>query len=311
MKTKPTNYWTFFCNPAKWEIDDFLLSGKKYDNYLVTPWQETWFKPGQFGVIRVGVDSRSMNQLKGKVRLQSGVYAIVQVMSIARELTESDYEYDTDVYWIGAPMRDGRKVVDLKYVKNLIEQPLLISDIKKLQSFSDDYLINGFQSSTMPLRPTVYNAIVNRVGEPEDALRYIEGFVVKSSKQVRKLENENLDAPPSVSEIVSKHIERGPLAQRAKRLNHYKCMICEHLGKNPIGFKKRNGEHYVEVHHVIPVSKLQIGSLNLPNLMTLCANHHRECHYGVVEFLPSDNEKFIVKIQGQVLEIPKLKLSAP
>lgn len=310
MKTKPTGYWTFFCNPAKWEIDEFLLSGKKYDNYLVARWQEAWFKPGQFGVVRVGVDTRSVNQLKGKIRLQSGVYAIVQVMSMARELTESDYENESDVYWIGASMREGRKVVDLKYVTNLIERPLLISDIKKSKSFADEYLINGFQSSTMPLRPTVYNAIINRVGEPENALRNIEEYVVKLPKQIRKLETENLDAPPSVREVVSKHIERGPLAQHAKRLNQYKCMICEYLGQNPIGFKKRNSEPYVEVHHVVPVSKLQIGSLNLPNLMTLCANHHRECHYGVVEFLPSDNDKFIVKIQGHVLEIPKLKLPA-
>ncbi len=308
MKIKPTGYWTFYCNPVKWQIDEFLLSGKKYDNYLVTPWQAAWFRPGQFGVVRVGVDTRSKNLLGSKKRLQSGIYAIVQVLSIAREPTDSDYEDESDIYWLGASVREGRKIVDLKYAMNLLDRPLLIRDIKKSQSFADNYLINGFQASTMPLRNAVFNAIVDRVGEPEDALRDIEENVVKSPKQLRKLEGENLDAPPHIREVISKHIERGPLAQHAKRLNQFKCMICEYLGQNPIGFKKRNSEPYVEVHHVIPVSRLQIGSLNLPNLMTLCANHHRECHYGDVQFFPSDNDKFMVKIQGQVLEIPKLKL---
>ena len=308
MKITPTGYWTFFCNPAKWEIDEFLLSGEKYDNYLVTPWQAAWFRPGQFGVVRVGVDTRSKKQLGNKKRLQSGIYAVVQVISIAREPTKSDYEYESDVYWLGDSVRQGRKVVELKYVLNLLDRPLLIRDIKKSQSYADNYLINGFQASTMPLRKMVFNAIINQVGEPEDVFRGIEESVVKSPKQLRKLENENFDAPPHIREVISKHIERGPLAQHAKRLNQYKCMICESLGQNPIGFKKRNGEPYIEVHHVVPVSRLQFGPLNLPNLMTLCANHHRECHYGIVEFLPSDNDKFVIKIEGQVLEIPKMRL---
>ena len=308
MKIKPTGYWTFYCNPAKWEIDEFLRSGKKYDNYLVTPWQAAWFRPGQFGVVRVGVDKRSSSQLGSRKRLKSGIYAIVQVLSTARDPAESDFEYESDIYWLGDSMREGRKVVDLKYVINLLDRPLLIKEIEKSPSFADDHLINGFQAATMPLRNSVFKAIIDRVGEPEDALLNIEENVVKSPRQLRKLESENLDAPPQIREVISKHIERGPLAQRAKRLNHFKCMICEHLGQNPFGFKKRNDEHYVEVHHVVPVSRLEVGSLNLPNLMTLCANHHRECHYGNVEFLPSGDDKFILKIQGQVLKIPKLKL---
>jgi len=173
MKTEPTGYWTFFCNPAKWEIDEFLLSGKEYDNYLVTPWQEKWFRPGQFGIVRVGVDKRSEKQLGGKKRLQSGVYAIVEIMGIAREFNEKDIENQSDAYWIGDEVREGRKVVDLKYITNLIERPLLIKEIKKSKSFADEYIRNGFQASTMPLRAAVFDAIVNWVGKPEDVLQTI------------------------------------------------------------------------------------------------------------------------------------------
>jgi hypothetical protein len=308
MKTKPTGYWTFFCNPARWEIDEFLLSGEKFDNYLVTPWQAEWFRPGQFGIVRVGIDKRSEKQLRGKKRLQIGVYAIVQILSTAKVPTEKDYENESDLYWMDKWVRKGRKIVNLQYIKNLLERPLLIREIKKSKSFADDYLINGFQGSTMPLRASVYNAIVSRIGEPEDVLWDIDEDIVRSPRQVRQLEDKYLNAAPVIKEAISKHIERGPLAQRAKKLNGFRCIICECLGQNAIGFLKRNGEPYVEAHHVVPVSRLQIGSLSLPNLMTLCANHHRECHYGTVEFLPSDNDEFIVKIQGQVLVIPKLRL---
>lgn len=308
MKTEPTGYWTFFCNPAKWEIDKYLLSGKQFDNYMVTPWQEEWFRPGQFGVVRVGVDQRSRKQLSGKKKLQSGVYAIVQVISAARKPTKKDRENESDLYWIGDWAREGRKIVDLKYIKNLIERPLLVREIERSKSFADPYLVSGFQSSTMPLRASVYEAIVNWVGEPEEVLQDIDEDPVKSPHQAEQLENKYLTAPPLVKDIISRHIERGPLAQRAKRINQYRCMICESLGQNPIGFTKRNGDPYIEAHHVIPVSSLEIGSLGLPNIMTLCANHHRECHYGIVEFLPSDSDKFLVKIQGTILEIPKLKL---
>jgi hypothetical protein len=308
MKTKPTGYWTFFCNPARWEIDEFLLSGEKFDNYLVTPWQAEWFRPGQFGIVRVGVDKRSKKQLRGKKRLEGGVYAIVQILSTAKVPTEKDYDNESDLYWMGKWVRAGRKIVNLKYVKNLIERPLLIREIQKSKSFADDYLIDGFEGSTMPLLASVFDAIVNRIGEPEDVLQDIDETIVRSSRQVRQLEEKYLNAPPVAKEAINKRIERGPLARRAKKLNGFRCMICESLAQNPIGFMKRDGEPYIEAHHVVPVSRLQIGSLGLPNLMTLCANHHRECHYGIVEFLPSDKNKFIVKIQGRVLEIPKLRL---
>ena len=89
------------------------------------------------------------------------------------------------------------------------------------------------------------------------------------------------DTPEAEFEI-GKTIERGSMGRRVKQANDFKCQICEALGLNPHGFVKENGEPYVEAHHVTPVSKMQIGSLAADNIMTLCANHHRQLHYGVV-----------------------------
>jgi len=48
-------------------------------------------------------------------------------------------------------------------------------------------------------------------------------------------------------------------------------------------FKKKNGELYVEAHHVMPVSKSKSDRFPASNVLTLCANHHREVHFGCVE----------------------------
>jgi predicted HNH restriction endonuclease len=92
-----------------------------------------------------------------------------------------------------------------------------------------------------------------------------------------------LNASPEVKTRVSKCIERGPVVYAVKRTNGFKCQVCESLGNNPIGFIKKNGEPYIEAHHVMPVSTKEVGSLAASNVMTVCANHHRQLHYGEID----------------------------
>ncbi len=51
---------------------------------------------------------------------------------------------------------------------------------------------------------------------------------------------------------------------------------CEFCGTH--GFKKSGGAFYVEAHHIINLAKQ--GPDTLDNVIALCANHHREAHYG-------------------------------
>jgi 5-methylcytosine-specific restriction enzyme A len=44
------------------------------------------------------------------------------------------------------------------------------------------------------------------------------------------------------------------------------------------GFTKDNGKPYLEAHHIISLSKQ--GPDTLENVIALCANHHREAHFG-------------------------------
>src|SRR5215203_2559067 len=97
---------------------------------------------------------------------------------------------------------------------------------------------------------------------------------------VGRLGTEISKCEPRSEGAVSKSIERGPVGGIVKKLTGFKCQVCDALGNNPIGFLKKNGEAYVEAHHVMPVSTKEIGSLSASNVMTVCANHHRQLHYG-------------------------------
>jgi hypothetical protein len=116
----PTGYWTFFCNPAKWAADEFLSRNIEYDSYSITKWQSEWFKPGQLGIMRVGVDTRNSTSLAGKKHLEPGVYAIVEVLSHSRNRGSAE----RDIYWLNSPPNPKSFVVDIRYLKNLLLRPL-------------------------------------------------------------------------------------------------------------------------------------------------------------------------------------------
>lgn len=104
-------------------------------------------------------------------------------------------------------------------------------------------------------------------------------------------------------------IERGTIAKRAKTLAKYKCLICEALGLSPFSFIKRNSKiPYVETHHIEHASLLIKGSLALHNLITVCANHHRQFHYGNLEIIDRTEQHFYFDINGRKEKIQKLKI---
>lgn len=116
------------------------------------------------------------------------------------------------------------------------------------------------------------------------------------------LERKLLGRKPEVRERVSKSIERGSTGAKLKKANGFRCQLCDALGMDGLGFLKSNGEPYVEAHHATPVSELEVGSLSATNIMILCANHHRQMHYGnvVIERTPTE---FLLTIDGQQVSI--------
>lgn len=125
---------------------------------------------------------------------------------------------------------------------------------------------------------------------------------------ISELEKRMGKQTPEVKERISTYIERGAIANKVKQLTGYKCLLCEALGLEPFSFKKPNGNPYVETHHVEPVSTLKKGVLSINNLITVCANHHRQLHYGNSEVVENTSTNFKFKIDGKIIEVKAIRL---
>ena len=89
---------------------------------------------------------------------------------------------------------------------------------------------------------------------------------------------------PGIVKLESKQFERDPAvrADVLKRANG----ICESC-KKTAPFKKSNGQPFLEVHHVVPMS--EGGADTIENVVALCPNCHREAHFGsVTQRLPNE-----------------------
>lgn len=137
----------------------------------------------------------------------------------------------------------------------------------------------------------------------------VDGQNADTVSGIEKLERKMKKLKPEVKQRVSSFIERGRIASEVKKLTNFKCLICEALGENPLGFKKANGERYIETHHVEQVSTMKKGVFSINNLITVCANHHRQLHYGDSTIMRQTERHFTFRIDDQLVEVSKIKLS--
>lgn len=134
-------------------------------------------------------------------------------------------------------------------------------------------------------------------------------YKLSTPDDIKRLEEKVRNETPVIKEILSRHIERGTIANKVKVLTGYKCLLCEQLDMHPYGFKKKNSEElYIESHHVTPVSLRKQGSLSVTNIITLCANHHRLMHYGNAPLLEENEVFFVFQIEGKKVEVQKIQI---
>lgn len=74
-------------------------------------------------------------------------------------------------------------------------------------------------------------------------------------------------------------------------------------------FIRHNGDIYIETYHVEPVSTVKTGVLSITNLMTVCANHHRQLHYGNVHLTENTEKYFAFIIDEQKINIENINIS--
>lgn len=132
----------------------------------------------------------------------------------------------------------------------------------------------------------------------------------EADTQEVNLHNHNFETvkTPEEKELVTKQIERGSVGNKVKALNGYKCQICEAMGLNPFSFLKPDDTPYVEAHHVMPVSSREKNVLSANNIITVCANHHRQMHYGKVDvdWDKTTDKNFVFRIDDMTLKITRI-----
>tara|TARA_R110002074_G_scaffold374505_1_gene550808 strand:+ start:261 stop:1346 length:1086 start_codon:yes stop_codon:yes gene_type:complete len=97
--------------------------------------------------------------------------------------------------------------------------------------------------------------------------------------------------------------ERSQAGNNVKKYNGFKCQVCEALGQNPISFLKRDGQPYVEAHHINPLGEGGDDTEN--NIVSICANHHRQIHLGDVSIPKILEDKFIIIMDGKELSLKR------
>lgn len=260
---------------------------------------------GQLGIVRVGVDRRTAAERNGNPPLWPGIYALCEVESEAFPGTGAN-----DEFWADDEGRSpGWPTVKLRYLRTYMNDPLTIERLRGERPGVSKLLLNGYQAASFPIPADDFHAVMSLLGETLDDLPHPQRDAVPDFAELAALEAKYQHASPEVKQRVSEMIERGPIGALVKQANGYKCQLCEALGRNAIAFLKPDGEPYVEAHHVTPVSHQEVGSLSASNVMTVCANHHRQIHYGGVK-VNIGPAAFTFVIDGRVLTIAKAVLPA-
>jgi predicted HNH restriction endonuclease len=294
-------YWMLICNPKKWAVDRFLEQDLQHDSWGVRKSDKDKFAPGQLAILRVGVDQRNVLERQGRPRLEAGIYALCEVESRAEPGIGANGSFWAE----GASREAGWPTVKITYLRKYLHNPLTIARLREELPSLSPHILNGIEASTFPISGEDFRAITSLLKEDLHDLPSPPAGTAESLDALVALEERYKSASPEVKDRVSAFIERGPVGAAVKRAAGYRCQLCQALGTNPLGFKKRNGDHYVEAHHVMPVSTLQAGTLRASNIMSLCANHHRQMHYGSTQVIIGE-DSFEVILDEEILRIQKV-----
>ncbi|MBC3874463.1 HNH endonuclease [Undibacterium flavidum] len=95
----------------------------------------------------------------------------------------------------------------------------------------------------------------------------------------------------TIKELLAKSYERDQeLSKLIKLVRGEACQICGHY------FLTLDGRKYVECHHLEHLANEGLDCSK--NILVVCANHHRQLHYGLAKILSHTNESVVIEIDG-------------
>lgn len=139
--------------------------------------------------------------------------------------------------------------------------------------------------------------------------RLISKSTADTMEGILNLEKKMHKYRPEIKRRISSFIEQGAVAEKVKRTAGYRCILCEALGRKSLSFKNANGKYYIEVHHVVDAALRKKRVLNISNLMTVCANHHRQLHEGNSIFHGQNDHFLFLEIDGKGFNIKKINIT--
>lgn len=170
-----------------------------------------------------------------------------------------------------------------KYVYLLNEDDNKLYPIKIIWALANNYdSTTPFNTRTAAaeLKKYGFKAVNTETGQvypfPENSFieQIIESLNDTSENRKRRLKSQSKHPIKKIIEVLQ--FQRNPdvVAEVLVRANGY----CEKCKKPAPFIRKANLQPYLEVHHIIPLSK--DGEDTVENCMALCPNCHRQEHFG-------------------------------
>lgn len=121
--------------------------------------------------------------------------------------------------------------------------------------------------------------------------------VSECQAQIDKLDGRLRHRVPQVAQRAIRTIERnGSLARLIKEQRGYACQLCSTV------IPKVSGGYYAEAHHLEAISD---GGLDFSkNIIVVCPNCHKRCHYGDVKKQAHNAEHVVLTIYEKVFDVP-------
>jgi hypothetical protein len=286
---QPTGYWMFAANRDSWNVDAWFASGDETLLYTVSPEDAGLMQVGDLGIIKRNVWRTH----------SSAVMALIEVVEAPMLRSDCDLRFHADAAYAAAVLPRCRLAV----IRPL-EAPIPIEKLPRLAAFQ--YLHRGIQRTSTAVHAEAFHHLAALVGLTAADLLGLRG--ARSSIATRRVEAHAANLTPKAQQRISRYIERGATGAAVKAKRGNLCQVCDALGARPLAFVKRSGEGFSEAHHVMPVAKLEPGSLGAQNIMVLCPNHHRQAHHGWFEIVSEDAKGWIVRVDGTILSIAKTSL---
>jgi len=198
---------------------------------------------------------------KGKVR--NKVYS-------ATRLSDAPHYFATAVVSriIADPKSDkGDLYANISEYKQFQVPVLAKQDGVYLEVIPKSRELNYWRDGVRVVDKVVFDSIIQLAGTINGAVEEVDGLL-------------DLDPPPGCS-TPDRALRTGYSIKRDARVRQYVVKKangkCEYCGE--LGFGMLNGGFYLEAHHIIQLANQ--GRDNVQNVIALCANHHRQAHYGL------------------------------